>query len=111
MDLLDIAKAKAMYVGGSGGGGGDLTTAHITVNDPNEKGWTMTGAFITNNPEDGTSTEIYTDEVTNPDVVLYKGVAFINFPGHGTSSVSVSGNAEIRTPMVRVTGDCTITIS
>lgn len=93
------------------GGGGDFTTAQITVNDSNERGWSMAGAFITNNPEGGIITEIYTDEGVNPYIVLYKGVAYINFPGHGVANVSVSGNAEIRTPVVRVTGDCTITIS
>ena len=96
-------------IANSGGGSSDFSTASMTVNDPAEKGWAMNGAFIVN--DEMIYPEVYSDRVHNIQLVLYKGKSVIVFPGHGTSEVVVSGNAEVQGTVVLVTGDCTITIS
>lgn len=92
-----------------GGSSGDFSTATVTLNDPEEMGYTINGAFI-----DSDDTIIFPSVLSgarsNLQIVLYKGASIMLFPGNGISNITVSGSATIRGIYVVVTGDCTITI-
>lgn len=93
----------------SEGGSSDFTLASITLADPNDLGFKMESAFI---PEDGESiiTEFHTNDATNVNIILYKGVATVRFPDGGIVNTNVSGNATKSGKFITVTGDCTFTI-
>lgn len=113
MDLLDIAKAKAMYGGGSGGG--DLSIANVTVEDPNEYSIEVRGAYVALADfiydYDRTDTQLFSDEFETRQVIMYKGVAMMHFALESGENIEIEGDAEQNNNFVKVTGDCTITIS
>ncbi len=107
MDLLDIAKAKAMYGGGSGGGGGDFTTAQVVLDTEDEQMMALDIALLVDNylapwfePTKGTY-----------ETALYKGVGCAYYTGSGTVTVSGSASYDSESGVITMTGDCTITIS
>lgn len=94
-----------------GGGGGDFSTAEVTVICNVESAGIDDGWWIVDNM---TETHVDISEgTTNLEIVLYKGE---NRCGVSGGTVSVSGDATATsTPFgsvnVTITGDCTITIS
>lgn len=116
MDLLDIAKANAMYGGGSGGGGGDLSTAEVTFDISTGKQVGIDGIIIAT--VDGieflASGEYNVNNNDQIKAVLFKGEGDISIRPTGISDVTVTGDATVDYDgdyYVYITGDCTITIS
>lgn len=98
---------KAIEEGG--GGGGDFSIAQVTVVNNSSESRTVYSAFI----QDGDIiNDLYVDtgdSVTCTDV-LYMGVA--HFAAEGVT-VTLEGDAEFDEvlQMVKITGDCTITLT
>lgn len=87
-----------------GGGGGDFSVAHITVNG--FSGLSIRGAFIAEgSPFGDVSIGNNTTDFSN-NIILYKGKAAIEV---GNTPASISGNIELIGGMFYlVTGDCTL---
>lgn len=103
-------------VNGVPAGGVEFTTANVTVNNSNELSLLMNGAF----PIEGTlgydfpfiEYVAFSDEFGTGKVALYKGIALIRFELNDGNDITVSGNAQIiSSGIVKITGDCTITVS
>lgn len=100
------------------GGGGDLSIANVTVEDPDEYGVMVRGAYaMPANPiiEYGRTDVLeFSTHFGTKQVIMYKGVALVTFGLEG-QSLEIEGDAEqltdISIGLVKVTGDCTITIS
>lgn len=96
----------------SGGGGGDLTTAEVTLVNNSSVNIQFYGAFCYDEGgEQYSSCEpLYATagNTTTAVAILYKGVAVIYSDNEGVS-FSVSGNAEFTDNTVFATGDCSIT--
>lgn len=111
MDLFDIALAKKLAGGGGGGGSSDFTVATVTLVDPNEVWAELYGAFLDGDIMD---CDCYTTD-ESVQLVLYKGTAVINVQNilNAGATFTVSGNATVvgKGDHIRITGDCTITIS
>ena len=123
-----VSSVKVNGVEYGGGGGGDFSTAEVTIVDSNSEGYPISAPFVLEGseyiesggilPEGATpANSIYpyymSDSFTDPvKVALYKGSTYISIDGQ---AASVSGNATILDPpgnaVIQVTGDCTITIS
>ena len=135
MDLYDIAIAKKLAGGsGGGGGGGDFTMFTVTlINDssgvrsfvfdlhdysvdPNSEYWT--GFYIHDDYGIYTSfddaLEIIEDETVAQELYIIPNTAIYIFSQY-VSDASITGSATATTldgeDCIRVTGDCTITIS
>lgn len=105
----------AMYLGSNkveigvnngGGGSSDFSTAEVTLESSSEfvEGIMLSyiqddGVWVSSDPDTG----VYT-------VPLFNGINNVQLLSLGMN-VNVSGSAEMRGAFVRVTGDCTITIS
>lgn len=102
---------------GDGGGGGDLTTAEVTVQLGDGKYFEVYGAIVVQ--EEGqerasTSSSFGANKsgTYKQTVVLYKGSAVLSIDTDGTTSTS--GDIEQidpHDPLFYAVGDCTITIS
>lgn len=94
-----------------GGGGGDFTTAKLTITSTSSDG--LTTVYCSN--IDGGMTNSYihvgANETETVDIVLYKGKAVIDIPPH-ILLVNYSGdiNLEGDPEYLVATGDCSITV-
>ena len=121
MDLSDIIKAKAIFGGSDGGGGGDFSTAEVTIHA------TYGGVGIANQTQlcvysdfDGLyyiydmNGDGLMDGETYP-VLLHQGETSVVLSAQ-IQNVTTSGNVTAvasgsRATRFTITGDCTITIS
>ena len=109
MSLYDIAIARKLS--GGGGGSSDVSTAKITLVDPNENGYVLLGPFY----EDAMAmAKCFTDD-GEVGVLLYKNLAQVDATNvlEDGGSFSLSGNAEtgLSEGLILISGDCTITVS
>lgn len=99
---------------GGGGGSSDFSTAQMTVNDSVDH--IMYGAFAVgivgpDDPPPTTTGKVYTDEYDSFSVVMYKGMAAVEFEIDEQTTISATGSATVDRNYVIITGDCNITIS
>lgn len=99
---------------GGGGGSSDFSTAQMTVNDSVDHA--MYGAFAVgivgpDDPPPTTTGKVYTDEYDSFSVVMYKGMAVVEFEIDEQTTISATGSATVDSNYVIITGDCNITIS
>lgn len=99
---------------GGGGGSSDFSTAQMTVNDSVDH--IMYGAFAVgivgpDDPPPTTTGKVYTDEYDSFSVVMYKGMATVEFEIDEQTTISATGSATVDRNYVIITGDCNITIS
>ena len=114
--VFDAANGEWLAQSSSGGGGGssDFSTAQMTVNDSVDHA--MYGAFAVgivgpDDPPPTTTGKVYTDEYDSFSVVMYKGMAVVEFEIDEQTTISATGSATVDRNYVIITGDCTITIS
>lgn len=101
-----------------GGGGGDFSTATVTISDVNKMGWCFAAPLIAIEPSRDfpeafpyIEHTFFSDTTDARTIVLYKGVAIIDIVSDEGGTLSVAGNAVLGNGSIKVTGDCTITIS
>lgn len=105
-----------------GGGGGDFSVAHVTINDPNEYGTRINAPIILSSNQawshefpniPAIGWQFFTDDDTTgwvADIVMYKGTA-IMYVNDGDRTATASGSIEVSGGYIKVTGDGSITIS
>ncbi len=102
--------ALAQYV--SGGGGGDLTTATVTIVNNTAASFEGTMPMTFDGEVSGAASNFYVggNETTMWPAILYKGHSAAIFHPEGT--VAIEGSAtDLGDGFIDVTGDCTITVS
>lgn len=108
VDVTNYATASVEVSGGSS----DFSTAQMTI--VNNGGTECEGSctYITTNPmfEEALDSYVWVDagDTETFEVVLYKNKTFISFDGF---NASVTGGAELDGDLIRITGDCTITLT
>lgn len=105
MNLYDIAIARKLS-GGGGGGSSDFSTATVTFT--NSAGAQFMLPCIIHMPGGESSASSIDAAEGEVQAILYKGNAMGVILG---GTVTVTGSATYRAPVLTVTGDCTITIS
>ena len=107
-DILSADKMNALEqaVASGGGGSSDFSTAQVTFD--NSAGAQFMLPVILTLPSGGTSASSIDAASGEIQAILYKGNAMGVILG---GTVTVTGSATYRAPVLTVTGDCTITIS
>ena len=108
---IDVAQYATADVSVSGGGGGDLTTAEVTIVNSTAdtlEGMVPSAAEGGGNPYAAFNFDLRAGRTTVLNAILYKGNAVLAAPG----TIAVEGSATvIGEGGVLITGDCTITVS
>ena len=114
---IDVAQYATADVSVSGGGGGDLTTATVTLNRAEGflSSLNIQCACITNDAGmlDSTNSTVYSEESSVEfTAVLYKGKA-IAYPTSEGVALSITGDATYDSDLevYIITGDCTFTFA
>ena len=117
MSFYDTLLAKKLS--GSSGGGGDFSTAEVTVTNSSANPFVAYGCLY-DDEHSMARVNIYLEGNGIIDLILYKGSSLIElFAPIDKSSVTLSGDVEGVTDTFEtnkyqqfiVTGDCTITLS
>ncbi len=118
----EISDLKVNGEPAGGGGGGDFSIAHVTINDPNEYGTLIRTPILKASNQEWShsfpnitaiSWQFYTDDDTTgwvADIVMYKGTAFM-YVDDSDRTATGSGSIEVDEGYIKVTGDGSITIS
>ena len=112
MNLYDIAIARKLSGGGGGGGSSDFSTAEVTITNNSADYVELDLCYGYNDVVRGNTVEAGVELDENDsitvDAILYKG----NF---GTIApmlnIVCTGGATYNDGVLKITGDCTITIS
>ena len=119
-DILSAEKMNALEQavasGGGGGGSSDFSTANVTITNNSDANWQTQFASLENIGV-GEHPDVIvcnTQGISAKTVNDFKIIMYKNYTGlrsQSTTTVEVSGNAELIGRVIAITGDCTITIS
>ena len=115
-----VSSVKVNGVEYGGGGGGDFSTAQVTVinNLSSDQGYVTTETPYVHE-EDGDEwlegvISVNDGETKEAKIVVYKGVAYADFahkPLPAAMTITATGNISVDDGLCTITGDGTITIS
>lgn len=107
---IDVSQYATADVSVSGGGGGDFTTAEVTIVN-NTGGVANFYVPIVSAEYRMSGYEFATEDASaTVTAAMYMGTAFATF-NDVVFSVSATGDAEIDVPSIFITGDCTLTFT